>query len=131
MREEANLVMATRVASSPDRDDPLNYATFDDFAANASKPWSIDTLVAMWNEAHPEDPAVAQGTSAAPNISPITPPESCTRTRVFAALQLIGGGMEFIIGGGAILAPEPTGVTKVVGAVVLVHGVDTMQASVR
>jgi hypothetical protein len=123
--------MATRLASSLDRNDPSNYVSFDDFMAGASTPWSTEALVDMWNQAHPENPVVAQGTSPAPNISPITPSESCTTTRIFAGLQLIGGGLEFVIGGGALLAPEPTGVTKVVGAVVLVHGVDTMQASVR
>jgi hypothetical protein len=123
--------MATPVANTLDRDDPLNYVSFDDFVAGASSPWSTEALVDMWNQAHPENPVISQGTSAAPNSTPITPSESCTTTRIFAALQLIGGGMEFIIGGGALLAPEPTGVTKVVGAIVLLHGVDTMQASVR
>jgi hypothetical protein len=44
---------------------------------------------------------------------------------------LIGGGIEVFIGGGALLAPEPTGVTKVIGVVALTHGIDTVQASVR
>ncbi len=123
--------MGERLASSNDRDDPLNYVSFDDFVAGASSPLATQTLVTMWNRAHPESPVLAQGTSPAPNVTPITPSESCTTTRVFAALQLVGGGLEFIIGGGAILAPEPTGATKVVGVVVLLHGVDTMQASMR
>jgi hypothetical protein len=46
-------------------------------------------------------------------------------------MQLIGGGLEAFIGGGALLAPEPTGVTKVLGVVALTHGIDTMQASIR
>ncbi|MBV9488950.1 MAG: hypothetical protein JO069_04390 [Verrucomicrobia bacterium] len=123
--------MEARVASTLDRDDPLNYVSFDDFVAGASRPWSTEALVDRWNQAHPENPVIAQGISAAPNTSPITPSESCTRTRIFAALQLVGGGLELIIGGGALLAPEPTGATKVVGAVVLLHGLDTAQASVR
>lgn len=123
--------MTDRVASSLNRDDPLNYVSFDDFAAGASSPYSTQTLIEIWNNAHPEDRMMAQGTTVAPNNSPITPSESCTTTRIFAALQLIGGGIELIIGGGAVLAPEPTGVTKVIGAVVLVHGIDTLQASAR
>jgi hypothetical protein len=39
--------------------------------------------------------------------------------------------MELIVAGGALLAPEPTGATKVVGAVVLLHGLDTVQSSLR
>jgi hypothetical protein len=123
--------MGSRTASTADRDDPLNYVSFDDFAAGAAAPWSTEALVEKWNRAHPGNPVLAQGTSVEPNISPITPVDSCTSTRVFAAVQLIGGGIELIVGGGALLAPEPTGATKVVGVVVLVHGVDTVQASVR
>ena len=123
--------MSTRTASTLDRDDPLNYVSFDDFMRGASSPLSTEALGAMWNQAHPENPVLVQGAPAVPKVSPITPVESCTTTRVFAALQLVGGGLEFIIGGGALLAPEPTGATKVIGAIVLVHGVDTMQASVR
>ena len=52
-------------------------------------------------------------------------------TRVFAALQLLGGGFELIVAGGALLAPEPTGATKVLGAIVLLHGVDSLQAAAR
>ncbi len=37
------------------------------------------------------------------------PEESSAYTRVFAALQLLGGGLELIVAGGALLAPEPTG----------------------
>jgi hypothetical protein len=43
---------------------------------------------------------------------------------------LVGGGIELIVGGGALIAPEPT-VTKVVGVVVLTHGIDTVQSSIR
>ncbi len=123
--------MTDRVVSSLNRDDPLNYVSFDDFAAGASRPYSTPALIEMWNRAHSEDRVLAQGTTAAPNVTPITPSQSCTTTRIFAALQLVGGGIELIIGGGALLAPEPTGATKVIGAVVLVHGIDTLQASAR
>ncbi len=118
-----------RVASTQDRDDPLNYVSFDDYVAGASAPWSLQTLTDRWNKAHPEGPVLPQGLSAAPNATPISP-DNCGVTRVFAAVQLIGGGIEVIIGGGALFAPEPT-ITKVVGAVVLTHGIDTLQASVR
>lgn len=118
-----------RLASTQDRNDPLNYVSFDDYVAGASTPWSLQTLTDRWNNVHPEDPVLPQGLSAAPNATPISP-DTCGITRVFAAVQLIGGGIEVIVGGGALFAPEPT-VTKVVGAVVLTHGIDTLQASVR
>lgn len=120
----------TRNVSTNDRDDPLNYVSFDDYAAGAAGPWSLETLAERWNLAHPEAPVLPQGVSAAPNVTPITP-DSCGVTRVLAALQLVGGGIELIVGGGALLAPEPTGATKVIGVVALVHGVDTMQSSIR
>lgn len=119
----------TRTASTNDRDDPLNYVSFDDFVAGASSPWSLSTLAEKWNSAHPEAPILPQGVSSAPNVSPISP-DGCGVTRVFAALQLVGGGIEVIVGGGALFAPEPA-ITKVVGAVVLTHGIDTLQSSIR
>ena len=116
--------------NSGDRDDAANYVTLDDYIAGASKVYTLDALTDNWNKAHPAAPAIAQGTdSAAPNITPISP-DNCGMTRVFAALQLVGGGMEIIVGGGALFAPEPV-VTKLVGAVVLTHGIDTLQASMR
>lgn len=118
-----------RNASTNNPDDPMNYVSFDDFVAGASSPWSVTALTEMWNKAHPEARVLAQGDSSATNVSPITP-DSCGVTRVFAAIQLVGGGIELIIGGGALLAPEPT-VTKVVGAVALAHGIDTLQSSIR
>lgn len=119
-----------RIASTSDRDDPLNYVSFDDYVAGAARAWNLETLTSQWNAAHPADPVLPQGTSAAPNVTPLTP-NSCTSTRVFAALQLIGGGVELFLGGGALLAPEPTGVTKVIGVVAFTHGLDSVQASVR
>ncbi len=119
-----------RLASTGDRDDPLNYVSFDDYAAGASRPWSLATLADRWNAAHPSDPVLPQGTSSAPNATPMTP-DGCAATRVFAALQLVGGGVELFLAGGALLAPEPTGATKVIGVVVLTHGLDTVQASIR
>ncbi|MEO1364391.1 MAG: hypothetical protein AAFU86_11515 [Pseudomonadota bacterium] len=56
---------------------------------------------------------------------------SPTATRVLAAVQLVGGAGELIVAGGALLAPEPTGATKVLGYVVLLHGMDTVQSAVR
>jgi len=129
--------MTDRVASTSDRDDPLNYASIDDYVAGASSPLTLDTLADRWNAAHPQACVLPQGLSsqpspsmsAAPNLTPITP-NDCGVTRIFAAVQLIGGGFELIVGGGALLAPEPT-VTKVVGVIVLTHGVDTVQSSIR
>jgi hypothetical protein len=121
-----------RNVSSGDRDDPANYVSFDDYLASSSGPWSLQTMAGRWNTAHPRDSIRAYGDLPVPPVSPNTGAMvDCTVTRVFAALQLIGGGLEVFVAGGALLAPEPTGVTKVVGVVVLLHGVDTLQASVR
>lgn len=123
---------ATRTASTGDRNDPLNYVSFDDYVAGTSGVWSMRTLTERWNRAHPDDLVRGHGEfavrSSAPNTQAFV---DCDVTRVFAALQLVGGGFELIVAGGALLAPEPTGVTKVFGAVVLLHGIDTVQASVR
>lgn len=119
-----------RNVSTNDRNDPLNYVNFDSYVAGASMAQSLGNLAERWNRAHPEAPVRPQGVSAAPNVTPIIP-DNCGVTRVFAALQLAGGGIELIVGGGALLAPEPTGVTKVIGAVAVVHGIDTMQSSIR
>jgi hypothetical protein len=127
---------AQRNASTNDRDDPNNYASFDDFLSGSAKVWSLEYQVSRWNSSHPEAWVSA-------NIGPIVPPAQLNNgngvvtvapsglTRVFAAVQLVGGGLEIIVAGGALLAPEPTGVTKVVGVVVLLHGVDTIQSSIR
>jgi hypothetical protein len=120
------------LVNTGDRDDANNYVGIDDFRAGAS-PWMSSTvLVQRWNAAHPEGRATLHGDSATPaparNVNAFV---DCGVTRVFAALQLIGGGFEVIVAGGALLAPEPTGVTKVLGAVVMLHGVDTLQASAR
>ena len=123
---------ATRNVSTSDRDDPINYADFDSYVAGASSVHSLQGLTQRWNSAHPDALVRAQGEflvpTAAPNANGF---RDCGTTRIFAALQLVGGGLEVIVAGGALLAPEPTGVTKVVGTVVLLHGVDTLQASVR
>ncbi len=130
------------IVNSGDRNDPANYVSFESYATNASHVLTLEALVFAWNRAHPDDPVNGNGMMANSGYNPITRSPSssanpasasddgCGMTRVFAALQLVGGGIELIIGGGALLAPEPT-VTKVIGAVALVHGFDTVQASVR
>jgi hypothetical protein len=122
----------TRNASTSDRNDPSNYVSFDDYVEGSSRIWSTQELARFWNAAHPDSPIRAFGDP----IVPLAAPQSdalldCGMTRAFAAVQLVGGGLEVIVAGGALLAPEPTGVTKVLGAVVLLHGVDTLQASIR
>lgn len=117
-----------------DRDDPNNYVSFDSYAAGAASPWSLQTLAQRWNRAHPEAPVTAYGDQIVPPVSPSTGAFDTSDsgfTRVFAAVQLVGGGFELIIAGGALLAPEPTGATKVVGVIVLLHGLDTIQSAVR
>lgn len=62
---------------------------------------------------------------------PITQLDPQTAARQSAGLQLIGGMVE--MGGGVllILTPEPTMVTKIGGAALTVHGMDTTQAAIR
>jgi len=125
---------ARRSTSTNDRDDPLNYVSFDDYLEGAAKAWSLEYLATRWNASHPEAIVITNPrpvTSAVTRVAPVVTPEPSNLTRVFGAVQLLGGGLEIILAGGALLAPEPTGVTKVVGAVVLVHGIDTLQTSIR
>lgn len=120
------------IVNDGDRDNPNNYVDIDSYRAGASSWLSSAVLVQRWNAAHPTARVTLHGASRAPDAaSNANAFSSCTVTRVFAALQLVGGGLELIVAGGALLAPEPTGVTKVLGAVVLLHGVDTLQASAR
>ena len=89
-------------------------------------------LARRWNTAHPGSSIRAHGDLIAPALGTNQDALlSCGVTRALAAVQLVSGGLEIIVAGGALLAPEPTGVTKVIGAVVLLHGIDTLQASVR
>lgn len=127
--------MNDRVVNSEDPADPLNYVTFDGFAQGAPRVYTTDALVRMWNRAHPQNPVRQIGSEVAPQ--PRSEPAALRRsaysptvTRVFAAVQLVGGGVELILGGGALLAPEPTGATKVLGTVVLVHGMDTVSSAI-
>jgi hypothetical protein len=120
------------IVNDGDRDNPHNYVSIDDYRAGASSWLPSSVLVQRWNAAHPATRVTLHGASAAPDAaSNANAFASCGVTRVFAALQLIGGGLELIVAGGALLAPEPTGATKVLGALVLLHGVDTLQASAR
>jgi hypothetical protein len=115
----------TPIVNDGDRDNPHNYVSIDDYRAGASSWLPSSLLVQRWNAAHPAARVTLHGASAAPDAaSNANAFASCGVTRVFAALQLIGAG-------GALLAPEPTGATKVLGALVLLHGVDTLQASAR
>jgi RHS repeat-associated protein len=54
------------------------------------------------------------------------PPEFWEKhgTRIVGGLRALGGAAEMVAGGAAILVPEPTMVTKVVGVAAVVHGSD-------
>jgi len=51
--------------------------------------------------------------------------------RTMGGVKAVGGAAETVVGGAAILAPEPTMVTKVVGTAAVAHGADTFQAGVH
>ncbi|MDH4140640.1 MAG: transglycosylase SLT domain-containing protein, partial [Coriobacteriia bacterium] len=58
---------------SPDRDDPLNYSTFEEYRTEASSPWSTEYLQNRWDEAHPkqdESTAYSLGAHDAEKITP-------------------------------------------------------------
>lgn len=122
------------LVNSGDPNDPNNYVSFDDYVRGAAKVWTDEALVDNWNRAHPNDPVRRYGNALVPDPAPIPDafvPDNSGTTRFFAALQLVGGGIEFIIAGGALLAPEPSGATKVVGTILLLHSIDTLQAASR
>jgi hypothetical protein len=52
-------------------------------------------------------------------------------TRLWGAAKLVGGALELVGAGGLLLAPEPTALTKVAGAALGAHGVDTSQSALR
>ena len=51
--------------------------------------------------------------------------------RIWGGVRAIGGGVEAVVGGLLILAPEPTMLTKVGGGVMAVHGSDNFIAGAR
>lgn len=131
-RHETNVVSNSPIVNNLDPEDPNNYPDIDSYVAGASDWMPLQFIVDRWNKAHPAERATLHGASQTPagaaNMNAFT---ECGVTRVFAALQLVGGGFELIVAAGALLAPEPTGATKVLGAVMLLHGVDTLHASAR
>lgn len=65
------------VTNCGDRNDPLNYVSFEDFQAGAAAPYSPDALRAMWDQAHarpqvttPVSGPPASSSSGAPASSP-------------------------------------------------------------
>jgi len=52
-------------------------------------------------------------------------------TRAVGALQVVGGTMEATAGAAGILTPEPTGLTKVGGFILFVHGADVASTGLR
>lgn len=122
----------TPLVNDGNPDNPHNYVSIDAYRAGASSWVPSSVIVQRWNAAHPEAQVTLHGGSVAPSAaSNANALASCGATRVFAGLQLLGGGFELIVAGGALLAPEPTGATKVLGAIVLLHGVDSLQAAAR
>jgi RHS repeat-associated protein len=52
-------------------------------------------------------------------------------TRSFGVLQAVGAASQIVIGVAALAAPEPTGVTKVLGVIAILNGIDNLQAGIR
>ena len=52
-------------------------------------------------------------------------------TRALGVLQVVGSVGEVSLAAAALVAPEPTGATKVLGVVLLLHGLDNIQAGAR
>jgi hypothetical protein len=51
--------------------------------------------------------------------------------RLWGVGKLIGGALELVGAGGLLLTPEPTALTKVAGAALGVHGLDTSSSALR
>ena len=122
------------LVSNNNRDDPNNYVSFDDFIAGSTPVYSLQTKAADWNACHPTDQVKAYGDSIVPPTGPnhqAFTNEDTGIDNVFAVIQLVGAGIELFVGGGAVLAPEPTGVTKVIGSIVFLHGIDTGRAALK
>jgi hypothetical protein len=51
--------------------------------------------------------------------------------RIWGGFRAVGGGIEAIVGGALVLAPEPTMITKAGGSVLAVHGADNFVAGMR
>jgi hypothetical protein len=51
--------------------------------------------------------------------------------RTMGSVKMVGGGAETVAGVGALLAPEPTMATKVIGVAAIGHGSDTAVAGAR
>ena len=124
---------SSRNMGSGDPNDPGNYVKFEDFVAGATENLAMQSLADRWNASHPNERVKPRLTvsGSPPPPNPGTIADCDNITRALAAVQLIGGGIEIIVAGGALLAPEPTGATKVIGTVVMLHGIDTLQASTR
>jgi RHS repeat-associated protein len=54
-----------------------------------------------------------------------------TMTRFWGALRMVGGALQVVGGAAALLAPEPTMVTKVVGGIAVVNGTDDFLTGMR
>jgi hypothetical protein len=48
--------------------------------------------------------------------------------RIWGGVRAVGGGLEVIVGGALVLAPEPTTLTKIGGGVLAAHGADNFVA---
>lgn len=51
--------------------------------------------------------------------------------RIWGGVRAVGGGIEAVVGGALVLAPEPTMLTKVGGGVLVAHGSDNLIAGFR
>lgn len=57
--------------------------------------------------------------------------EPSLSSRLWGIGKLVGGALELVGAGGLLLAPEPTALTKVAGAALGVHGLDTSTSALR
>jgi len=76
-------------------------------------------------------PTAADNHPATPAPPSPSQPESHWYDRPLGLLQAAGGVGEAVLGGVLLAAPEPTGLTKVGGVVVGLHGLDDIQAGLR
>lgn len=85
-------------------------------------------------------PADGKAPSDSPRDAPDSAETSPLRTvadwinehpRILGGLRALGGAAETTAGGAAILAPEPTTLSKIVGIAAVSHGIDSLQAGLN
>ena len=116
---------------------PAELARSGDVAAAAAfmeaHPGQIDEVLRAFGETHPAlvPQLLEAGGAAVQRHIDAQAEQPTTGNRVWGGLRAVGGGIEAVVGGALVLAPEPTMLTKVGGGVLAAHGGDNFVAGFR